>query len=202
MPKEEVRWSCVTVNEDLLVFPHSWLFAPAVAQRGELLGLGPGNELLLGELAHEAVEVGTIFVKIHPIAVRRPVMKGGQEIREGGELSIEPVWLSRKNSVCDDTAQRLSSIVFLNQKAVQPAIVDQGTYDFMRVSDQSITAHEMLLVNFLLNTLICLWHMGTTMAIPCKELSYHLHLAILLFIHVHFIAPAHTKDAKCSMMII
>jgi hypothetical protein len=53
-------------------------------------------------------EVGTIFVKIYPIAVCRPVMKGGKEIRQGGEFAKEPVWLSRKNSVCDDVAQRLA----------------------------------------------------------------------------------------------
>src|SRR5947209_4935808 len=32
LSKEEVRWSGVSVNQDLLVFPHPWLFSPAVAQ--------------------------------------------------------------------------------------------------------------------------------------------------------------------------
>ena len=118
MSKEEVGGSCVTVNEYLLVFPHTGLFAPAVTQPGELLDLIPVNELFFGELAHEAVEVGAIFVKIHAIAVRRPVMKGGQKIRQGGELSIEFIRLSIKNSICNDVAQRLSITIFLNQQAV------------------------------------------------------------------------------------
>jgi len=68
-------------------------------------------------------------------------MKCGQEIRQGGELAKEPVWLLRKNSVCDDIAQRLSTAVLLNQQAVQPAVAAEWTYDVVRVSYQSITAH-------------------------------------------------------------
>ncbi len=111
------------MNEYLLVFPHTWLFAPAVTQPGELVDLIQVYELFVGELSHEAVEVGTIFVKIHPMAVRRSVMKGGQEIPQGGELFIESAWLSIKNSICDDVAQRLSITILLNQHTVQPAII-------------------------------------------------------------------------------
>ncbi len=137
-----------------------------------------------------------------PIAVCRPVMKCGQEIRQGGELAIEPVWLLRKNSVCDDIAQRLSTAVLLNQQAVQPAVAAEWTYDVVRVSYQSITAHQMQIVEFLLHVLIFPWHMKATMAISYKELSYHLHVTLLFFIQVHFIAPAKAKDAKFSLMIV
>ena len=187
MPKEEVRWSCIPVNEHLLVFPHPWLFAPAITQPGKLLDLIPGNALFFGELSHEPVEVGTIFVKIYPIAVCRPVVKCGQEICQGGELFIEPVWLSIKNSVCDDVAQRLPTAVLLNQQAVQPAIAAERTYDIVRVSYQSITAYQVQIVEFLLHVLIFPWHMKATMAISCKELSNHLHVTLL-----------HTSTLHCS----
>ena len=123
-------------------------------------------------------------------------MKGGQEIRQGGELAKEPVWPSRKNGVCDHVAQRLSTTILLNQQAVQPAIAAERTYDVLRVSYQSITAHQMQIVEFLLHVLIFFWHMRTAMTITRKELANYLHVTMFLLIHIHFIAPAHAKDTK------
>jgi len=60
----------------------------------------------------------------------------------------------------------------------------------------------MQIVEFLLHVLIFPWHMKATMAISYKELSYHLHVTLLFFIQVHFIAPTKAKDAKFSLMII
>ena len=57
-------------------------------------------------------------------------------------------------------------------------------------------------MKFLLHALIFLWYIGTTVAISCKELSYHLRIAMFLFIQIHLIAPAQAKDAKSSMVII
>ena len=193
--KEEVRGGGVTVNEDLLVFPHPGLFAPAVTQPGELLDLVPRNELLFGELSHEAVEVGTILVKIHPVAVRRSIMKGSQEIRQGGKLAIEPFRLLPMNSIGDDTAQRLTATILLNQQTIQPAVVAKRTYNVMGISYHSIPAHQVEIVKFLFHALIFRLETRTTIAISREELSYHLHTTILLFIQIYVIAPAHAKDA-------
>jgi hypothetical protein len=60
----------------------------------------------------------------------------------------------------------------------------------------------MQIVEFLLHVLIFLRHMQAVMAISCKELSYHLHVTLLFFVQVHFIAPAKAKDAKGRLMMI
>src|SRR5450755_83016 len=200
--KEEVRGSGVTVNENLLIFPHPWLFAPALTQPGELLDLVPGNELPFGELAHEAVEVGAIFVKIHSIAVRRPIMKGGQEICQSGKLAIEPFRLLPMKSIGDDTAQRLAATILLNQQTIQPTVVAKRTYNVMGVSYQSISAHQVEIVKFLFHALIFCLETRTIIAISREELSYHLYMTIFLFIEVHVIAPTHAKDAKFHMLMI
>ena len=72
----------------------------------------------------------------------------------------------------------------------------------VRVSYQSITAHQMQIVEFLLHVLIFPRHMQAALAISCKELSYHLHVTLFLFIQVHFIAPAKAKNAKGRLMMI
>src|SRR5439155_25890931 len=90
----------------------------------------------------------------------------------------------------------------LNQQAVHPAIVAKRTYDIVRVSDQSITAYQMQIVKFLLHALVFLGYTKPPIVISRKELSYHLHITMLLFIQVHFIAPAHAKDTKFGATII
>ena len=50
------------------------------------------------------VEIGTIFVKIDTIAISRPVMQGGEEVGEGGELAIEDILLPMKERIGDDVA--------------------------------------------------------------------------------------------------
>src|SRR5229473_8682764 len=122
-----------------LRYPRSWSVSARTCCRST-----PRADCLLGGVGSGAGGARTPVIyhrESQPIAVCRPVMKCGQEIRQGGELAIEPVWLLRKNSVCDDIAQRLSTAVLLNQQAVQPAVAAEWTYDVVRVSYQSITAH-------------------------------------------------------------
>src|SRR6266566_1220239 len=84
--KEEVGRGCVAVDQYLLVFPHTRLFAPAITQPVEFVRIVPVDELFLVELLHQAVKIGAILVKINAVAVGGAIMEGSQEVGQGGEL--------------------------------------------------------------------------------------------------------------------
>src|SRR5450631_156867 len=123
LPEKEVRWGRVTVDEHLLIFPHTRLFTPAVAQPGELLNSIPIDELFFEKLAYEPVEVGTIVVEIHCVPICRSVMEGREEVCQCGKFFVEFLVLSIHNCICDDVAQRLATAIFFNEQAVQPPII-------------------------------------------------------------------------------
>src|SRR5437868_3360536 len=73
--KEEVGRSSVAMHKYLLIFPHTRLLTPAIPQPVQLVRFVTIDEVAARELAYQMVEIGTIFVKIDAIAIRRPVMQ-------------------------------------------------------------------------------------------------------------------------------
>src|SRR5450432_2585026 len=190
------------MDEHLLILPHTLLFAPAIAQPGELLNSIPIDELFFEKLAYKSVEVGTIVVEIHSVPICRSIMEGREEVCQCGKFFVEFFMLSIHNSICDDVAQRLATAIFFNKQTIQPAIIAKWSYDIMRIAGQAIAAHQVQVMKFLFHTLIFFRDIGAATTIACKELADHLCMAMFFFVQIHFIASAHAKDAEPGFMII
>jgi hypothetical protein len=76
------------------------------------------SQMSLCKLVYQVVKVATIFVKIDSIAISSTIVESGQEVRQSGELFVEPIPLPVEDGRSNDVAQWLTITIFLNQQTV------------------------------------------------------------------------------------
>src|SRR5580693_1226674 len=80
VPKQKVTGCGVAMHQHLAIFPHAWLFAPAIAQPIHFFALSCTDKMLAAQFSYQAVEIGAVLREIHSVAVRSPIMESGKKI--------------------------------------------------------------------------------------------------------------------------
>jgi len=138
--EEDIGGGGVSMNKDLVVFPHKLLTTPLFLEPIEVFGLIPSDIPPVLQLIHNLVEVGTVPAHVHPQAGRGPIVHGGKKIGKGGEFEKEGFPRSFLDCINDKVVERYTIAEFLDQDTVETGIAAEGTDNVMRVTGKADVA--------------------------------------------------------------
>src|SRR5215469_14937204 len=179
------------------VLTHLRPVPPTVAQLGKLAAVPLPDAVGLPKPADERVEVPALGIEVHSCPVGRPVVLGGEKVRQRLQPPVKVRVVPALRRAPDRMAELLTGIVFDGQYPVDVAGQSQRADHVVRRPDQVVPAQRF--EPFVL--LAC--HPGSLVQIraePCAvELADDLGAAELFLVPVDLVAPRQPEYPECQL---
>ena len=182
------------MQPDLLVLPHLRPLPPAVAQPAELVHVPLPDPVGLRQPADDRVEVAAVGVEIDGRPVGRPVVLGGEEVRQRRQPPVQVRVVVVMHGARDRMAELLAGVVLDGQHAVDVAADAQRADHVVRRADELVAAQRLQ------RLVLPACHPDRPVAVPAEslavELADDLGAAGLLLVPVDLVAAAQPEGAE------